>query len=355
MKAKEEKKEQGFQTINNDIKTDKVGPALLFTGEEEYLIDWAVESIRSKYVDDSCLEIDFGKYDKYNGDEYGLTGFLEQCNLYPLLSQRKVMWLKDFKPLETEKVNPKEFSNAEMDSLINYLENPSENTILIISCTNVNPKSTTYNLIRKKTAFYDFSKLNHSQLIAFAAKRFKMLGVEVPRDGLDFIIQETGYFNRDSDYRLYNLIKDIEKIVAHSGGEKVREEDVIRTIHGDMETYVFDFLDGISKNRKDQAFTLLNNMFDSGADFFSLLGLLVNHFEFVLDVKELKEEGANKIQIAKELGAKDYRVTKAFPVAEKFSVKKLKSVLSELYEIDRKIKMGDMEQRMALELFVAGI
>ena len=356
MEKKDAGSQHAFVTFSNDIKSGKLGAVILMTGEEDYLIDWAAKSICDKYVSKGGLEVDFIKYDKYScSEDEPLIGFIDQCNLYSMFSEKKVLWLKDFSPIEGEKPNTREISQNETDHLLKYLDNPCEGTILIISTSRANEKNGLYSEIRKKATFYNFCKLDYGQVLSFAAKRFRLSGIEVPREGLKFIISETGYFNKDSDYRLYNFISDIEKIIAHSTGGRITQEDVIQTLHGDLDTYVFDFLDGISQNKKDQAYTVLHNMIDSGTDFFSLLGLLISHFEFVLDVKELKQDGIGVLQIAKELGAKDYRIKKAMPAVDKLSVSKIKSLLSQLYEIERQIKTGALEQNLALELFVARI
>lgn len=70
------------------------------------------------------------------------------------------------------------------------------------------------------------------------------------------------------------------------------------------------------------------------------------------EAKELKDDGMTSEQIAKTLKVNSYRVKKAMSAADKLSYKKLRSILSQLYEIDRNIKTGVMEQNLALELLI---
>ena len=51
----------------------------------------------------------------------------------------------------------------------------------------------------------------------------------------------------------------------------------------------------------------------------------------------------------------EFRVKKAMSFADKFTVEKLRSILSQLYETDRNIKTGALEQSLALELLVGRI
>ena len=99
-------------------------------------------------------------------------------------------------------------------------------------------------------------------------------------------------------------------------------------------------------------FRLLNNILTGGGEVFSIIGLLVNQFELMYEAKELKDDGMTGEQIAKTLKVNGYRVKKAMSAADKLSYKRLRSILNQLYETDRNIKTGVMEQSLALELLI---
>ena len=207
-------------------------------------------------------------------------------------------------------------------------------------------------LLKKQCKSYNFTSLDHAQLISFAAKRFKAAGADISREVLKYFIDETGYFNRESEYRIYNLENDIKKLIAYSNGDTITQESVEQTLHGDMDRFVFSFLDAITGGKKDVGFRLLNNILTGGGEVFSIIGLLVNQFELMYEAKELKDDGMTGEQIAKTLKVNGYRVKKAMSAADKLSYKRLRSILNQLYETDRNIKTGVMEQSLALELLI---
>ena len=57
-------------------------------------------------------------------------------------------------------------------------------------------------------------------------------------------------------------------------------------------------------------------------------------------------------EIAKVLKVNSYRVKKALAASDKLSYKKIKNILSQLYETDRNIKTGLIDQNLALELII---
>ena len=86
-----------------------------------------------------------------------------------------------------------------------------------------------------------------------------------------------------------------------------------------------------------------------------MTGLLVNHFELMLEIKELRRAGMYAPEISKTLKVHEFRVKKSIGFCEKFTIDKLKSILIQLYEIDRNIKTGTLEPSLALELLVGRI
>lgn len=344
------KTEHAFQIFHKDLKTDDFSSVLFLYGEEEYLIQWAAESLVDKYVDSSMKDFDFVKFQ----DEDATSAILlEACDTFSMLSPKRVVWAHNFPPLL--KKNPKGFGEKEIAELQSYIASPNENTILIFSCTEPEAGAAFVKFLKQSCQCYAFDRLDMAQLLGFAEKRFKSAGVQIERNTLRYFIDETGYFNKESEYRILNLVNDIKKLIAHSGGHSVTKEDVDQTLHGDLDRFAFNFLDAIGQNRKDTALRLLYNMLGAGGDVYSVLGLLVNQFELMLEAKELRNRDLSQEQIAKELKVNPFRLKKALAVADKFSEKKLKEILTQLYEIDRNIKTGMMEQTLALELLIGRI
>lgn len=344
------KTEHAFQKFHKDLASGDFPPVMFMYGEEEYLIEWACKSLADKFTDRALREIDFVK----TGEEDCTTDkILEACETFSMFSEKRVIWVRDFLPLT--KKNAKGFGEEEKKKLEWYIENPNSRALLIFSCVKPEDGSSLVKLLKKRSGCYNFTSLDSAQLTAFAAKRFKNAGAEISRTDLKYFIDETGYFNRESEYRIYNLENDIKKIIAYSGGRTVAREDIEQTVSGDLDRFAFNFLEAVASGRKDTAFRLLRNITGSDGDVFSLLSLTVNQFELMYEVKELKDEGLTADEIAKKLKANGYRVKKAASAADKFSFKKLKEILSQLYEIDRNVKTGIMNGNLALEMLIGRI
>lgn len=343
------KKQHAFRAFSQDLRADSFASVIFMYGPEEYLIDWAVSSLAKRYVSPGAVCLDYVKL----SDDCSTTELTEAASTFSMFSEKRVVWAKNFIPLIS--VNAKGYAASDTEKILDYINNPNDGTILVFSAAEPEAKSELVKTLKKSCTTYFFDKLDYGELAAFAEKRFKAAGMSIDRNTLRYLIDETGYFNKETEYRILNLENDIKKIIAYSDGEKIREEDISATLNGDMDTFVFNFLDAVSSNRKDTAFELLHNILSSGNEVFNIIGILVNHFELMLVVKEFKEEGLSPAIITSKLKVHEFRVKKAMTFADRFTVEKLRSILSQLYETDRNIKTGTLEQGMALELLVGRI
>ncbi len=350
MAGRFESKEHAFKLFNEDLKKGDFSPVMFFYGQEEYLIEWAVESLVKKYVNPAMKNIDYIKADDDSLSAYDL---MEMCDTFSMVSEKRVVWAKNFEPLKS--VNPKGFSQIDRDRLLEYVLQPNEGNILVFSIEKLEDKSEFVKELKKKVKTYDFDKLDRAALSAFILKRFKEAKREVGKDIINYIIEESGYFNKETEYRLFNLENDIKKILAYRSEGPLLPEDIASVLHGDEDTFIFNFLDCITGNRKDTAFSMLDGILTSGGDVFSLVGLLINQFELILDIKELQMEGATPGQIGSTLKIHEFRIKKALGFASKVTVDKIKKILVQLYEIDRNVKTGTLEPRLALELFIGRV
>ena len=338
-----------FKVFSENLKTGNIEKVILMHGIEQYLVKWAVDTLVKKYVNPAVKSMDYVLLD----DDASCNQVIEAAETFTMFSERRVVWVRDFKPLNSD--SPRGYNKDDIKALADYLQSSNDSTILIFSSEEIKSSAILTSALKKTGQVYDFAPIDKPDLVSFARKRFNTAGIDITPGGVNALIEATGYYHKESDYRLFHFENDIQKIIAHSDGIRVTEKDILETVSGDMDTFVFDMLDGISNNQKEKAFSILHNMMHGGTDAFSIIGAIVSQFEMMLSVKQMREEGMDLSSIHKKLGGSEFRIKKMLPYANKYSVDKLKKVLSSIYETDRNIKTGLLEPQMALEMFIAGI
>lgn len=342
--------EHAYQTFQKDLKGESLPNALFFYGREGFLSEWAVGALIQRYVNPAVLAMEYSHMD---GRTVTIDEIKNSCETLPMLSERKVVQVSDFSPLAGEKT--KNFSETEEKELAEYLKDLPETTLLLFTAKTADRRKKLFKTIAETGKAYDFCELPEKQLVNFIMKRLKMAGKTARTSAISAFIGQTGYYDKDTDYTLYNVENDIKKAVSHSSGEEVTAEDFGATVAGNIDTNVFAMLDAISKDRKEEAFLFLYHILDSGENTYKLLALVCSQFELMLSAKEMKEEGLPFSAIQKQLNVHEFRIKKAMQFAQGYSIQKLRRILRSAYEVDKNIKTGILEQRLALEMFVAEI
>lgn len=342
--------EHAYQTFQKDLKGESLPNALFFYGREGFLSQWAVGELVKKYVNPAVLAMEYSPLD-------GKTATLDEikncCETLPMMSSKKVVLVADFPPLAGERT--KTFGEGEEKELAEYISDLPETTLLLFTSETADRRKKLFKTIAEKGRAYHFCELPEKQLENFIVKRLKAAGKTARPAAVSAFIRETGYYDKDTDYTLYNLENDIKKAVSHSTTEEVTAEDFGATVAGNIDTNVFAMLDAVSKDQKEEAFLMLHNILDSGENTYKLLALLCSQFELMLSAKEMREEGLPFSAIQKQLNVHEFRIKKALQFSQGYSVQKLRRVLRGAYEVDKNIKTGLLEQRLALEMFVAEI
>ncbi len=347
---KQEEKEHAFQTIAKDLKEGFQENVVALFGKEQYLVNWSCEQIINKYINPSCKEMDLSVLE---GDKITIDSIKEACETFTMLSERRVVLVKDFSALAGMKM--KGFSDFDETNLTDYIGQLPEGCLLVITAEGADKRKKLYKAISDNGKTYNFEPLSEKALKSFIEKRFRASKKVAKTSIINEFIRNTGYFHKDSEYTLYNLENDIRKIIAYCDGEEILLSDVLNTVSGSLESNIFAMLDAISVGRKDEAYLLLNTLLNSGENIYMIISLIVSQFEIILEIKEMLEEGKNQSQIQGILKIHEFRIKKAMSFSNNYSIESLKKILIKAYEIDRSIKTGELEQNLALELFIAQI
>ena len=342
--------EHAYKRIDKDVRSNSVKNPLLLFGREEFLIHWAVDMLVKKYVNDACRDMDFSRID---GTSVTFEQIRNDCETLPFLSERRVVLVSDFRAMEEGKT--KGFGEEDEGLLVGYLKHVPENCLLIITSVGADKRKKIFKAVSETGGVYEFGELDEKSLKSYIEKRFRDAGKTVRPSVVAGLIEASGYYDKDTDYTLYNLENDIKKAIAYNEGAEIGMEAVEKTVSGNMDTDVFAMIDSLGRGRKDEAFRILHNLLTSGEQAYRLLALLCSHFEIILSVKEMREEGKSFPEMKEILGIHEFRIKKAASFAEKHSIPQLRKILQGTYEIDKSIKTGLLEPSLALELFIADI
>jgi DNA polymerase-3 subunit delta len=355
-----QKGKHAFNLILQDMKAGDIGGVCLLCGSEQFLVSWARDQLIKQYVNEATRAMDLVIFE--TGD-FNLERFKEACDTMAMFSEKKVVVLEGFDAVWGE--SDKNVTHC-VNEIIDYLPGVPNETLLIITAgdkeeirrsqKSYSKKDTELFLkIKEVGRIYDFQPLSQIDLQKFILKRAHGAGKTISKSAVDTLISNSGYFNKDIDYALYNLENDLGKIIALSEGDEITEQAVISGLSDNLENNVFKMLDAVSSNRKETAFRVLDDMIRAGTDEHRLLATIIGQLELMLQVKELQEEGMRYTEIARKIKVHEFRAKKAAGFCQSFSVRELRRVLKNAFETDFRIKSGVLEAKLALEMLIAEI
>lgn len=342
-----------FRRFQDDLKNGRLASVVLLCGKEQYLVKWALDTIINKFISPATRAMDLSSIDADDIQQPFGDAVIAASETLPMFSAKRVVAAGNYKGLVSDDV--RHVKDESMNRLTDYISKVPESVILVFTGILSDGKKTLPKAVAKFGAIYDFGPLGRSELKSFAAKRFKAAGTDISDRCMDMLLDETGYFNRESDYDLYSFDADITKLIAMSEDRTVKPGDVETAVLGDANTFVFDLLDSISGNDKEKSFRMLHDILTSGTAAFSLIGLIAGQFELLLSVSQMCADGVRPSEMARKAGANEYRIKKLLPYVRLFSISDIRRILKCAYDCDRNIKTGLLKEQTALELFIASV
>ena len=156
-----------------------------------------------------------------------------------------------------------------------------------------------------------------------------------------------------NDLRLLDL--EIDKLLVYADGRPVTEADVLALASRAREENIFDLVDCVGRREADEALRLLHHFLDEGQAPLGLLGMMARQIRILIQVSELRDEAKGQSEIAKRLKLHPFVVKKGAAQALNFSMEQLEQAHALVLNTDWKIKTGEMEDVLALDLLVVAL
>ena len=333
-----------YKDFVRDFKNEITRDVLFFYGAEDYLMDWAVDQVIDKYVDEASRNLDVRYLD---GDRISAPEIMAEARTYSMFSDKRVIVVRNYLPLYRKS------SDTAADELLDFAGNRQEQAVLIFTLeSRYSGDLTAYGKkLAKAASSYEFAKLDRGDVKAFITKRVHAGGKVMGRRELDYLIDLSGYFNRDSEYDLVRLDADLNKIVKACEDDTVSVPIIEELLIGESDRYVFNLVDAVVKGDRTKALEITENIINEEDGAMQVTALLTKQFEIMYDALQLEKEGYSISQMAKMTGTNEFRFKRAYQSAGAYSQSKIGELLIQLYNIDRDIKRGDIDKNVALELF----
>lgn len=163
------------------------------------------------------------------------------------------------------------------------------------------------------------------------------------------------YFLTRVGTNINNITNELDKLMLYKIEDKIiTKEDINKLVEENIDNPIYDLVGYILKNENSKAIKLYNKFAQNGMDASSLIPIIAAQIRLLFQVKRLYNKGKSNDEIAKILEFKNvYRVKYLLSDSYYYSEEDLIRYLSHLADLDKKIKLGMIEGKTFLELFIA--
>lgn len=333
-----------------DIKNNELKKVYLLYGNEMYLKDYIISNIKDKYIDKAFESLNMIYI---NGKETSAEIIINACETLPFMSDKKIVIVEDLQFFTSKK----EVSNIDEEELCSYMKNLNSTTCLIFITTEdkVDNRKKIVKVIKENGGVVELSKLKDAELIKWTQSIFSKNQKEISKVNIQFFLSKSGYYEHD-DRTLYDLANEIDKICSYLGNRKtVEKEDVDKGVVKSFQNNVFYFVDALGQKKADMALSIFNDMILDNEPIQLILHMIVRQLRLLMLTKLYEEKGYSQGVISQKLNIHTFVVKKLITQASNFTIDDLSIILEKALDVDRSIKTGQIDWKLAVEMFIAEI
>ncbi|MGI6010641.1 MAG: DNA polymerase III subunit delta [Ruminococcus sp.] len=321
----------GMKSVMEDIKKNEFKHVYLFCGEEDYL--------KNQYRDKLCEAWNTGddtmNFSVFKGKGQTPGEIIDLGETLPFLSDRRVILLEDTG-----------FFKGQCEKLPEYLGQLPEYLYLLFVESEVDKRSRMYKAVKNAGRVVEFSSQTESTLMKWVLGILKREGKQITRADMEFFLAGTG-----SDMNM--ISHELDKLLSYTMGKDViTRGDIEAVCSVQVTNRIFDMVRAVATRNQKQALSLYYDLLELKEPPMRILFLLARQFRYLLQVKELTEEGVNQKDIAAKTGLQGFVVRNYMEYARGYSAGELKGAVNDFLQAEEDVKTGRLADTLSVELMI---
>lgn len=306
-----------------------------------YLIYGLDRSLVMNEIDKIIDKLDINKDSiiKYSLNEKNLNLILEDASTINLFGDKKLIIVND--------ANIFSGNNYDITNLENYLNNYNELTYMIFSFIGdkIDSRKKIVKIINEKGKIIEIKAKNYNNyeyVVNYVNKNnYKINSIDI-RYFLSKVGTDINNINNELDKLFFLKIND--KIIT--------KDDIDNIVVTNIEDDIFKFIDSITNKDKNKTISLYHEFLNNNYEPIMLISVIASKFRLIYQVKRLLTYKYNEEEIAKKLSSHTYPIKLAKNLSYAYTEEELLNILLLLADLDKDIKLGNINAEIGLELFL---
>lgn len=325
------------------IKKGEIAPIYLVLGEERYFIEEIRESLFENVLDEDGKELNFVSFDM---EEETINDAIYEASSLPFFGDKKLVFIENPYFLTGRRV--KNAPEHQLKELEEYLTAPAEFTVFVLFAPyeKLDRRKKISKLIERQAQKIDVSEAKTANASRYIQELTKEKGYQFTRDSFQLFVERT-------DNKLSSMMHELDKLfLYHKDSKKITKESIRQLIPRTFEQNVFELNNLVLNSQVDASIALYQDLLTQKEEPIKIVALLMSQFRRLLQVKILKRQGYQQGDIAKILKSHPYPVKLALETINRYPQELLSEALSYLIDADFKMKTGQIDHELQVELFI---
>lgn len=299
------------------------------TGPNLFLARRRVDELASEFVkEQGALALE-----RIDAEEAELSTVLDAVSSLPFLSKRKMVVIRSLSALKSEP--------EQIEQIISSIPDSTD----VIFYEPVTDKRTVfYKTLKTKTKLNEYQELDARELAKWLVSESKKMGGMLSLADANFLVDRVGTNQA-------MLANELDKLLLYKSN--IHREDIELLTEPTPQSKVFDLLDAAFSGNKKRALKLYEEQRIQKVEPQAILAVMAWQLRLIALAKHAGQRRPS--EVASEISANVYPVSKAFDLAEKIEDKKLKLLVSEALDIDVRGKTTSLDMDEALKTYIVTI
>jgi DNA polymerase-3 subunit delta len=323
-----------YQDLIASLKQRKILPLYLLYGEEEFLIQEALDLIIGTIVDPGVRDFNFNVVYCRNTPASEIVNLAETL---PFMSERRLVIAREFDALKA----------AEIEALVPYLNNPSPHTCFVmVSGPGRYDKKSVTSAVEAHGAIVRFYPLLDRELVGWIDAWARARGLSIQRDAAEYLWQTVG-----ND--LQKIGNELRKVEIYLKDKKSIAYDDVKAVVGDFREYSsFDLAAALGQRKAEKSLLILSRLLQEGEAPVGLLGSIAWNFRRLLQAKAMEAAGMGPDEIMKKLRVIFHQTGLFKDQMKRYTMDELRKAFSAMLQADRALKSSGLPGRLVLERMI---
>jgi len=322
--------------LQGAIRRSGLAPLYLIVGEEAFLRDEAVATLKASVVEPTHQTGGHDNMDLEKNEDPGFNCdllYADETDATEILTYAQEMSFFGGKRLIIVKWIEK-LATRHGEALIPYLQNPNDSTTLVFVGTKLDGRLKWAQTLKKHATVVECAPLYENQRLSWVKQQAGQLRIKLDENAAHALAETAGE-------GLYVTRRELDKLANYLPPSTRASAKDVEALRGmEPEASVFDLTTAIGRGDRGRALYIVSKNLEVGEAPLRILGALVWQVRRIWKAKSLIAQGTSQSQVARLLGIPPFRAAEFFRQIQGWSESQCAQAWELFWKSDSALKGG---------------